>query len=67
MPKRKETKLLLLEDGMIPHLRGPEDPTRKHLEQLGVVRTVVGYKSTCESPFIPIINMPKKKLGKNKT
>lgn len=64
MQKGKETKLLLLEDGLIPHPRGPEDPTRKHLEQLDAVRTVIGYKSTCESPFTPIINMLRKNWEK---
>ena len=66
MQKGIETKLLLLEGGMIPHLRGPEDPTKTHLEQLVVVRTGVAYKSTCESPFTPIINILRKKLGKIK-
>lgn len=66
MQKGKEAKLLLLENGMIPHPRGSEDPTRKHLEQLDVVRTVIGYKLTCKNPFTPIINTLRKKLGKNK-
>lgn len=64
MQKEKEAKLSLLEDDMISHPRGSKDPGGKHLEQLDVVRTVIGYKSTCKNPFTPIINILRKKLRK---